>query len=157
LFLTYMNADTPRLVSNRARAHHLNSVHGVYLRDDLRDDGNNLLPIASLNSATLLGAETVGRAYGGGILKIEPREADHLPVPSVQLVREHKNALSALRGKIAARLRAGRLLDAVALVDEVLLTRGLGLSWADLNAIRSDHADLTARRIARGRDAENGE
>ncbi|PRC59585.1 SAM-dependent methyltransferase, partial [Mycobacterium sp. ITM-2017-0098] len=26
LFLTYMNADTPRLTTNRAQAHHLNSV-----------------------------------------------------------------------------------------------------------------------------------
>jgi len=31
LLLTYMNADTPRLTTNRAKAHHLNSVHGVYL------------------------------------------------------------------------------------------------------------------------------
>ena len=151
LFLTYMNADTPRLASNRARAHHLNSVHGIYLHDHLRADDASLLPLASLNSTTLLAAETVGRAYGGGMLKIEPREADLLPVPSVDLVREHKDALSGLRQKVAARLRAGRLADAVALVDEVLLTRGLGLDAAALAAIRSDHADLTARRVTRGR------
>ena len=33
--LTYMNADTPRLCTNRARVHHLNSVHGVYLKPEL--------------------------------------------------------------------------------------------------------------------------
>ena len=37
LFLTYMNADTPRLSTNRVRAHHLNSVHGVYLRQEYSD------------------------------------------------------------------------------------------------------------------------
>lgn len=156
LFLTYMNADTPRLASNRARAHHLNSVHGVYLKDDLREDGLSLLPLASLNSVTLLGAETVGRAYGGGMLKIEPREADLLPMPSPALVRAHKDALNGLRQKVAATLRDGRLLDAVALVDDVLLTKGAGMTAADLAAIRGDHADLTARRVARGKEVAHG-
>jgi hypothetical protein len=106
LFLTYMNADTPRFAGNLACAHHLNSVHGIYLSDSLRDDGIRLLPLASLNSATLLGAETVGRAYGGGLLKIEPGEADLLPVPSIDLVRKNKDALLGVRQKVAAQLRA---------------------------------------------------
>jgi hypothetical protein len=151
LFLTYMNADTPRLTSNGARAHHLNSVHGVYLREGLKADGTNLLPIASLNSITLLGAETVGRAYGGGMLKIEPREADHLPVPSPALVRQNADDLRRVRPAVAAQLRAGRLLDAVALVDEVLLTRSMRVNRKRLQAIRQDRADLAARRIARGK------
>ncbi|MGH3821450.1 MAG: HsdM family class I SAM-dependent methyltransferase, partial [Pseudonocardiaceae bacterium] len=82
LFITYMNADTPRLTTNSAGVRHLNSVHGVYLGAQTRDLGRELLPLASLNSLTLLGAELVGRAYGGGMLKIEPREADQLPVPT---------------------------------------------------------------------------
>lgn len=151
LFLTYMNADTPRLVSNRSRAHHLNSVHGVYLRDDLRGDGVALLPIAALNSVTLLGAETVGRAYGGGMLKLEPREADRLPVPAPGLVREHRDRLSQARNRIALLLRQGRLQDAVAIVDEILLERGLGMSPCELDAVRTDHASLTARRFTRGK------
>jgi adenine-specific DNA-methyltransferase len=151
LFLTYMNADTPRLTTNRARAHHVNSVHGVYLHAEHRALGMNLLPIASLNSVTLLGAETVGRAYGGGMLKIEPREADHLPLPRPAYVEQHREALVALRPKVSAALRGGRLLDAVALVDEVLLVDGLGIGRRPLSAIRRDHADLTARRVARGK------
>lgn len=151
LFLTYMNADTPRLTTNRARAHHLNSVHGVYLRDHLRQDGMNLLPLASLNSVTLLGAETVGRAYGGGMLKIEPREADVLPVPSPELVRRNAEPLRRIKPTVAARLREGRLLDAVALVDEVLLIATTSMSERSLRAVRRDHTSLTARRTARGK------
>lgn len=64
LLLTYMNADTVRLCANPSRAHHLNSVHGVYLRPERRDFGF-LLALASINSVTLLGAEVAGRAYGG--------------------------------------------------------------------------------------------
>lgn len=151
LFLTYMNADTPRLCGNRARAHHLNSVHGVYLREELRRLGTSLLPLASLNSVTLLGAETVGRAYGGGMLKIEPREADVLPVPSPELVRCNADALRRIRPAVAACLRDGRLLDAVSLIDDVLLLGSSTLSARGLRAVRCDHAALTARRAARGK------
>lgn len=157
LFLTYMNADTPRLATNRANAHHLNSVHGVYLNPAFRDLGMRLLPLTSLNSVTLLGAEVVGRAYGGGMLKIEPREADGLPVPSVSLVETHESALAAARPAVAAALRAGRLLDAVALVDQILLGGGLGLSSTDQYAIRADRASLAARRADRGKDGPRGE
>lgn len=151
LLLTYMNADTPRLCTNRARVHHLNSVHGVYLHDEVRRLGMDLMPIASLNSVTLLGAETVGRAYGGGMLKIEPKEADQLPIPSPALVRKHASSLRALRPAIAARLKAGDLAGAVRIVDAVVLTKGLRLPRAVVEAIRHDHSTLTARRFARSK------
>lgn len=157
LFLTYMNADTPRLATNRAKVHHLNSVHGVYLNEDVLDLGQSLLPVASLNSVTLLGAEVVGRAYGGGMLKIEPREADDLPMPSPDLVETHRESLTALRPKVTAALRSGRLLDAVSLVDDVLLGDGLALSPLDRHLIRSDRASLAARRASRGKDGVRGE
>ena len=81
-FITYMNHDAPRIVANRARVLFLNSVHGIVFTAGRRKIGMDLLPIAMLNSVTLLGAELVGRAYGGGLLKLEPKEADRLPVPS---------------------------------------------------------------------------
>ncbi len=150
LFLTYMNADTPRLSANRAKAHHLNSVHGLYLKPGRRALGMDLLPLAALNSMTLLGAETVGRAYGGGMLKIEPREADLLPVPSPAVLEAARQDLSVLRPQMATHLRNGRLLDAARLVDEVLLIGHLGMKRADVRALREGHADLTARRVSRG-------
>ncbi len=56
LFMTYMNADTPRLTTNHAQVHHINSIHGVYLGADVREVGRELLPLASLNTLTMLGA-----------------------------------------------------------------------------------------------------
>lgn len=153
LLLTYMNADTPRLSTNRAVAHHLNSVHGIYLRPELRKDGMDLLPIASLNSVTLLGAETVGRAYGGGMLKIEPREADQLPVPAPELARTERTPLAKLRPRISDLLQQGRLLDAVKLVDDVLLTGAMGVSVTQVADIRAAHWEMTSRRMARGKEA----
>lgn len=149
LLLTYMNADTPRLTTNDAGARHLNSVHGVYLRDGVRELGRAALPIASLNSMTLLGAETVGRSYGGGVLKLEPREADVLPVPSPALVEACAARLNGLRPRVGSLLREGRLTRAVELVDEVLLVGEVGMKPADVAGLRDAHAAYTARRTSR--------
>lgn len=151
LLLTCMNADTPRLTANAARAHHLNSVHGVYLHDGVKALGAELLPLASLNSLTLLNAEMVGRAYGGGILKIEPREADRWAMPSAALVTERAEALRGLKPAVARLLRAGRLLDAVELVDAALLTDSGRVSADDIDAVRRAREDLARRRTVRGR------
>ncbi|WP_344314220.1 N-6 DNA methylase [Fodinicola feengrottensis] len=153
LLLTYMNADTPRLCANRARVHHLNSVHGLYLRSGYVKTGLDLLPVAALNAMTLLGAEVVGRAYGGGMLKLEPKEADKLPVPAKDLLLAARDELLALQPRVAEALRTGSVTDAAALVDEVLLVRHLGLRRKDLTALRSAHADLHGRRVARGAGA----
>lgn len=151
LLLTYMNADTPRLSTNSAGAGHLNSVHGVYLHKGLRQLGKRLLPLASLTSMTLLGAETVGRAYGGGMLKLEPREADRLPVPAPIVVEAASDKLTVLRPQVAGMLRGGRLLEVAKLVDDILLVGELGMSRASVRVLREAHAELTARRFARGR------
>lgn len=151
LLLTYMNADTPRLSTNAAKAAHLNSVHGVYLAPKVRKLGKALLPLASLTSMTLVGAETVGRAYGGGMLKLEPREADRLPVPPAALVEAAAERLTTIRPQVAGLLRSGKLTEASKLVDDVLLVGELGMARAEVRVLRNAHAELTARRVARGR------
>lgn len=150
LLLTYMNADTARLSTNAANAGHLNSVHGVYLGAEVRRLGKDLLPLASLTSMTLVGAETVGRAYGGGMLKLEPREADRLPVPAPAVVESAADGLAGLRPRVSALLRAGELTAAVKLVDDVLLVGELGMSPVSVRLLRDAYRDLRARRTARG-------
>lgn len=150
LLLTYMNADTPRLCTNRAQAHHLNSVHGVYVAPKRRRLAMDYLPLASINSMTLVGAETVGRAYGGGMLKVEPREADRLPMPSPQLIESTKGRLAEIRPQVGRLLGARQLTEAARLIDEILLVGGLGVKRSDVKALRDAHSDLTARRVARG-------
>jgi adenine-specific DNA-methyltransferase len=147
-----MNADTVRLVTNEAGAHHLNSVHGVYLRDEVRDLARDALPIASLNSITLLGAEYAGRSYGGGILKMEPREADGWWMPSAASLREHRDALVALKPRVQRMLQAKNLLGAVDAVDAVLLN-GM-INSTQLEAVRADRHDWVTRRTVRGKSGK---
>lgn len=154
LFLTYMNADTARLTTNAVGARHLNSVHGVYLTDERRELARDVLPIASLNSMTLLSAELVGRSYGGGILKIEPREADRWWMPAPALITQHRDALAELKPRVQRLLQVRNLLGVVELVDAVLLQNVL--SGDELAAIAGDHRAMTSRRTVRGRSGGGG-
>ena len=153
LLLTYMNQDRPRLLANDARVHILNSVYGVTLRPGLRRLGRELLPLAFLNSLSLLGAEMVGRSYGGGLLKLEPKEADILPVPSPATLRRAAPLLRAVRPAVEAALRAGEVAGAVAQVDRILLA---GLGEAEIAALRMARDLLGQRRRARGRRHAGG-
>lgn len=158
LFFTYMNHEPPRLVANRARVSFLNSVHGVTLKPKVRQIGMDLLPLATLNSVTLLGSELVGRAYGGGILKLEPKEADKLPVPSPELLASCEQELRDLRPQLALHLRNGRFEEAVKLVDRVVVRRALGLGRKELDLVRSARKLMFGRRSSRGKggSSDNG-
>lgn len=150
LFITYMNHTTPRLVRNEAKLRYLNSIHGLRFVNGRRTIGKDLLPIGALNSATLLGSEIVGRSYGGGMLKLEPKEADNLPVPSPAVLDAAGPALRALRPQLGRHLRSGQLLDAVRLVDDVLLVGELGMRRPEVKALRKARDGLFDRRAARG-------
>ena len=152
LFLTYMNHDTPRLVANLAGVRHLNSVHGVALKKELKSLGMQILPLGMLNSLTLLGAELVGRSYGGGILKLEPREADKLPLPSPETLRRVDSKLQALHSQTGSSFRNGELLEVVERVDQIVLTEHLGLRSKDLRSLRQARQALFERRARRGED-----
>jgi len=148
LLLTCMNADTPRLTENAAGALHLNSVHGVYLGAEQRELGRELLPLASLNSVTLLHAELVGRSYGGGILKLEPREADRWTLPAPAHVAARAAQLLAIKADVAELLQRGALMQAVELVDEVIL-RGV-LTAQQIVTVRGARQQVAHRRTVRG-------
>jgi hypothetical protein len=152
LLVTCMNADTPRLAVNEAKAHHLNSVHGLYLAEGYGGMAS-ALAVASLNSATLLGAELVGRAYGGGILKLEPGEAVKLPLPSPEVVSEVSGELTAMIPTLRKLIANGLLLDAVGLVDTVILERQSAMSHDKVLDLREARAHLSQRRVTRGAKA----
>lgn len=151
LFLTYMDHTCPRLITNEARVHHLNSLYGLTLKVDRCKLGRDLLPIASLNSLTLLGAEIIGRSYGGGILKLEPSEADRLPFPSRELLQRAGDDLRKLRPQLAVAFRQGDVPRIVKAIDSVLLRKHLGIKTSDLQTLRNAREMLFKRRTSRGK------
>ncbi len=152
---TYMNHEHPRLVRNSAGVHILNSLYGVRLRAPRRQPGLEALHVASLNSVTLLGAEVVGRSYGGGILKHEPKEADMLPMPSLETVTEAAPSLRASYTAICSCVQKQDFKSAIELVDSVILRDVLGLPTSDLEQLRRARDMLFHRRMTRAK-GKNG-
>lgn len=146
LFFTYMSHRYPRLITNGARTTFLNSMHGVRLRDAVPPEAGEALPLLALNSATMLGAEVMGRSYGGGILKMEPREAASLPVPGPESLLKAWATLSKQSPNLDAALKRGEWWTVVAEVDRVLLKGALGLGNDEVTAIRDAAALLRVRR-----------
>ena len=72
-FLAYMAGRTPHLVKNTAGATCSNALHGVKLRLPVLSDA--ALLSAWQSPLTQLSCELEGHALGGGVLKLEPREA----------------------------------------------------------------------------------
>ena len=156
LFFTYMNHDRPRLTTNDAGLEILNSLYGIKLNVGRKTLGRDLLPVASLNSLTVLGAEVVGRSYGGGLLKHEPREADKLPLPSLLTVQAIEDKLRNLRPLLTKALRGNKIDDAVCMVDKVLLKDHMGLDDGQIECLRQARTMLFERRKTRAR-GERGE
>jgi adenine-specific DNA-methyltransferase len=138
-FLTYMNNAFPRLVVNEAGALSTNTIHNVSL---LNGGSASALGVAFYNSLTLLSAELVGRSYGGGILKLEPTEAERLLVPTFtpDLAKHLEEVDESLR-----RRDVSSVLD---VVDAAVL-KPLGLTASEIAGLRRAREKLFARRRTR--------
>jgi adenine-specific DNA-methyltransferase len=145
LFFTYMSHRYPRLITNRSGATILNSMHGVRLNHGWKT-AKDSLPLLALNSVTMLGAEVLGRSYGGGILKMEPREAASLPVPAWDDLGAAWSRISDRRAALDAALKRGEWSAVVDEVDRVLLKNVLRLPSESILAIREAATFLRIRR-----------
>lgn len=145
-FLAVMSGGFPRMVENEAKAVGTNSLHVVRFHPGLADSGK-ALSLLWQTSLTRLSAEIEGHSLGGGMLKLEPTEAERVLVPCMRLSDEQTTELGRA---LDALLRAGREKDALALADEALLVRGLGLSRRECVILREVAEALQQRRRDRG-------
>ena len=129
----------PLLAANHAAATSTDTIHRV--RVHARVDREQLCG-AMVNSVTFACAEVGGRSYGGGVLELEPREAENLPVP-------YQFAGELDLDYLDARLRAGDLPGALAHGDDVLLRRGCGMSQREVERASRGWSRLRSRRQRR--------
>jgi adenine-specific DNA-methyltransferase len=97
---------------------------------------------AFLNSLTFAFTEVLGRSYGGGVLELEPREAEKLPLPLLGAEALDLNKINDL-------LLAGKIIEVLDMTDKQLLQDGLGLTASDSKTLRSIWEKLRDRRINR--------
>jgi len=152
-FLTYMSDEVPRLCLNEARLAAANTLLTVRIESVPRHLQRAFVG-AFYNSATLLSCERNGRSYGGGVLKLEPREADRMLLPALEVVERHKDDLSGLVTVLDRELRkgrSGRIRETISAVDDLVLQRGLGLSADDVRNIQEARKRLVERRLQRAK------
>jgi len=137
-FLPYMTGDLIRLVVNDKGLWSTNLIHGVTFTDETVDV--RALSAAMLSSVTALSAEVEGRAYGGGVLKLETKESERLLVPKV--TDAQADALSRLHPVLDELVREGQQERASEIVDAIL-----GVDRSPLE---------TARLVFRSRRRERG-
>ncbi len=152
-FFTYMSHRFPRLVTNDAGVSFLNSMHGLHLAAAAPDFVRHALPLAMLNSLTALGAELGGRSYGGGVLKLEPREAALLPVPPLPVLEIFWEAIKDEWITLNRRLSVGDWNAVVDRVDDVLLYSTMSMSATRVQLLRRAWDTMRSGRLGmvRGR------
>jgi adenine-specific DNA methylase len=141
LFMLRQIHLAPRLTVNAAAATSTDTVHRVRL---LRHVDPTALAAVFHNSATFAFAEVMGRSYGGGILELEPAEAEQLPIPPPGY------ASTELAADVDLLLKANEMDKALDVVDRHVLIDGLGWSPEVAAQCRSAWLALRGRRTRRG-------
>ena len=136
--------DFPRMVLNQAGATSTDTIHRLTCRT-----ANPERVIANTYTwLTAASAEIEGRSYGGGVLELEPTEAERLLMPA--------KLNGAMPLTDCDRLtRAGRLDDVLEENARIVLMEHMGLSKSDCHLLRAIWTKMRDRRMARrkrGRD-----
>lgn len=129
----------PLLVVNEVGATSTDTIHRVRF---LTEVNGRLLAATMFNSLTLAWAEVCGRSYGGGVLELEPREAEELPVP-------YHSELEIDVEQVDRLIRGGNETDALNYVDGIVLRDYLGFTELQIQQIRGAWIELRDRRIYR--------
>lgn len=132
--------DFPRVVLNRAGATSTDTIHRMRCSENPERLTKNLY-----NHLIAASAEIEGRSYGGGVLELEPTEAERLLVP-----RSLGEALPL--SEVDRLVRAGRLGEVLAANDRIVLRNGVGLSAADCCLLRGIWEKMRNRRLERRRN-----
>jgi adenine-specific DNA-methyltransferase len=141
-FLFRQIHDFPRVVLNEAGATATDTIHRVRSRGT----PTAILAAGAFTHLTAASAEIEGRSYGGGVLELEPTEAERLLVPNAEAM-----AAALPLAECDALIRAGRLAAVLEENDRLVLRGMIGLSEGDCSALRGVWARMQGRRFARGR------
>jgi len=129
----------PKLILNKAQVVPTDTIHRVRFKKNIDP---RKMQVLFHNSLTFAYSEILGRSYGGGVLELEPSEAENLLVPSPEFININLSQ--------AKELFPNKDLDGVLdKIDKVILHEGLGLTINDIKLLKSAWTKLSERRRAR--------
>ena len=132
--------DFPRVVVNRAKATSTDTIHRMRCLGPADRIAANLY-----THLTAASAEIEGRSYGGGVLELEPTEAERLLVP--------RRLNGAMPVSEADRLvREGRLNEVLDINDRMVLQDSIGLTSAECGLLKRIWCKMRNRRVNRSRN-----
>ena len=138
-FLFRQIYDFPRAVLNQANATSTDTIHRLNCKAQPELVVSNLYTYLTGASA-----EIEGRSYGGGVLELEPSEAERLLVPS-----RLSSGVSLL--ECDNRIRSGRLEDLLDDNSRRILVDSIGLSDRECRLLRDIWLKMRNRRSSRRR------
>jgi adenine-specific DNA-methyltransferase len=128
--------DFTKIVSNNSDATCTDTIHRIFCKTQDID----MLSINCLNSITFTFAELLGRSYGGGVLTLEPSEAEKIPIPSLTIDTVDFHHIDDL-------IRKNDIESVLNLLDHELLIKGLNIPRLEVNKFRSMWKLLRSKRI----------
>lgn len=144
-FLHYMSADLPHLVLNKAAATSTNTIHQLFWKERLSSRQQQFVALSSISTLFQLSAELAGRSYGGGVLKLELKEARKLLLASPFRVPPGISDQFPLMDSL---LRAGERQKAIEFADRIILRSTLKRSSGEIRRLVEALGSL--RRIRLG-------
>ncbi|WP_276964938.1 Eco57I restriction-modification methylase domain-containing protein [Metallibacterium scheffleri] len=139
-FLFRQIYDFPRVVLNQAGATSTDTIHRLTGKKEKPER----IIANTYTWLTAASAEIEGRSYGGGVLELEPTEAERLLVPATL------NGAMPL-AECDKLTRAGRLNEVLQENARIVLMGHMGLSQSDCFILRDIWAKMRDRRSARCR------
>jgi adenine-specific DNA methylase len=133
--------DFPRVVLNTADATSTDTIHRMRCKTNPRSVIAN-----TYTYLTAASAEIEGRSYGGGVLELEPTEAERLLMPA-------KLGPALALQECDRLIRHGRLDEVLEENNRLVLIGQMGLSRSDCRMLRDIWEKMRDRRLARRRSA----
>jgi adenine-specific DNA-methyltransferase len=141
--LSYMTGQRARMTANRANAVAPNSLHVVRLHITCEYSAAGIAALWQ-TSLTRLSCELEGHALGGGMLKLEPGEAEAVSLPRPRIACEK---LDEIAEELDTASRKTRPEDVQRLADRLILQQELGLTAHECREIHDAAKMLVDRRM----------
>ncbi|MDR1884242.1 MAG: class I SAM-dependent methyltransferase [Prevotella sp.] len=132
----------PKMVFNEANAYTTDTVHRVYMKENVNA---NAFVVSFYNSISLAFSEIVGRSYGGGVLELMPNEVEEILIP-------YKIENAELFPTIDKMMRKKNSIDDILkITNEKILKDGYGFTDEDIKLADSIWKKLSTRRLNRNK------